>query len=422
MVRGKRTKAEGQAPKVFEASEEGAKKVKEEKDKESTCKICTTHNSFDPTICPKYIILDDKIKISTIILALPLGNNASALSKMCTFIPTFNQHAVLNRLIGLSMSQSEFNDFMTVVNFNTITQTQYVGHILNVATITVPFIQAWEKMHAKKSRGYWSDFYGVKSLQSILNAPAVLTTLGEEPGIDLILEKNVSLGCNTCVPSNAPFLQKMDKYLDDVKYFAGKYGTNGESLIANLKGPYRDLIGAAFQLRVINANKAKFIGATFNLSVADAGEENVIGNATNTAGVNANGLCRYDISVGTGTNLQLYEFKSWGQSFKNSFLTTLSIRESFANQLKAYFRNTNVGSLDQLHYYFDGREGRINETEAKQIVQKALQDKAQAWFTSTDATLISQIKLLFGVTNEEGYLIKINNLDNDVYNFVEAIK
>jgi hypothetical protein len=73
-----------------------------------------------------------------------------------------------------------------------------------------------------------------------------------------------------------------------------------------------------------------------------------------------------------------------------------------------------------------GVEGRINETEAKQIVQKALQDKVPGWIASTTdpviAALVVKLKLLFGVTTGQELIDKINDITSDKYNFVETIK
>lgn len=275
-------------------------------------------------------------------------------------------------------------------------------------------------MKEKKSAGYREDYKGIRMLRNIVVSPE-FTTLGGSAGVNLILEKNVALGCNTCLASNAPYLQKMDKYLEDIQYFASKYGTNGSGMIGELKSSFNKLIGAAFQIRVINADRERFIGARFDESVIDAGNEDDLGNITNVLEADKPSQCRFDISIGTGSGVQLYEFKSWGQNTKTAFMASTNTRAKFANQLKAYFSNENVTTLDQIHYFFDGR--RLSEKDAKEIVQKVLQERATGstgWFTSGDATLISQLKLLFEVTTEAQFVTKISSTTNTVYNFVNV--
>ncbi len=71
------------------------------------------------------------------------------------------------------------------------------------------------------------------------------------------------------------------------------------------------------------------------------------------------------------------------------------------------------------------RTSRLSLTDAKQIIQKVLRERAATWYADNTpfpngGTLATKLNLLFGVGNMTLFIDEINNLNSAVYNFVET--
>ena len=246
-----------------------------------------------------------------------------------------------------------------------------------------------------------------------------------EAGLETIIKANRGLGCNTC---NSSFMQNADEYIEDVKYYVNAHVSPTEitagGLINEIKSTYYNkVIGSAFQLRVLRSHSSLFSGAgnitSFDLSIEDS--EGADDNEDEPIENEKPSKCRYDVKVikpGAGTpqsRTHLFEFKSWGYSTISKFLNANNFnkRTQFTNQFKTYL--SNISSLDQLHYIFDGRRtynsGTLTRDKAKEILLRVFRDDPGAmWDLKTslfNGKILDDNNAL--ITERSKFILFINN-------------
>lgn len=166
------------------------------------------------------------------------------------------------------------------------------------------------------------------------------------------------LGCNPCDPSPAPYLNRMEEYLQDLKYLANNFknATGFEKVKTLLKS------GATPA-----ATTRKLEPEAFVICVLRS--ENIAGANMLEAPKTIYQGCEPDVVLTDGT---LCEFKSWKnnptneeedeEDIENKYNMGQSMFWNFKNghtgynQFKAYLSQSAVSNLNKLRYYFDERK------------------------------------------------------------------
>jgi hypothetical protein len=225
--------------------------------------------------------------------------------------------------------------------------------------INTEILQAWTKINLAKSSGYRKDWLSLSNLKD-LTATEIQNLQGEQ-SISDIMKSNSRQPCATCQVNSSTkmYLQPLDQYLLDLKYFSRFHAKDGYITAINLLKSAtlaQKLEPEAYILKIIKLE---------GLSVKEL-EKRKIG-------------CEPDVVLTDGT---ICEFKSWRinpsdlqeendveEEDYNDGNTTSSYNKSktqFENfkaghtgvkQFIAYLSLAEIDSMNKLRYYFDAKKG-----------------------------------------------------------------
>ena len=395
------TAPSGQKQVIYMGQEMYNKVYEKEKNKQQ-CQTCT---KFDQgAICQKFTALKNKVA----------NGYYTARTKLCSDLTFANVNSVLDNLNGLTFNITQLNAFLNQLNSSRANS----DHIVNkIGQFDTDILKAFKQMYAHKSIGYWADYKGLSELKQIMNNSSVKNALGDEGGINIILEKNTRLPCSTCDNTLAKmYLNPMDEYLKDVSYFAQNFTGNGASDVLNGSGIKSNQIwhveGAAFMLRVIRTMALTSSSiAGFEYKYAD-----------NDEAVSPNEK-EVDIITVNGT---LIECKSWyanGISFQHFVAGQGNSYSQFIGYLQ------NITSMSGLQYWFDVR--KATEAEIKGKFKDLLFDPAansgQGGLTPKGMDIWNIIKLKPGILSElninntnntNQFINVVSNIQSDFYDFI----
>jgi hypothetical protein len=395
----------GEAPQLVYSTAKVAERIIEKVKEQNQCKRC---ERFSQDICKKFEALQTSAGTTY----------TAAVTKLCANLPFDDVNADLDYLLAL--------DKATLYNFlGDITATSdKSAHISNkVNVIDVKALEAWRLMKDAKgaiSANYQVDFEALKQVKIVRASATFNTNVGNDAGLKALLTANKGLRCFTCENKNK-FVQFADDYIKDFKYFSDNYNaaSNASKMWNELKQPkaLKMVYGAAFQIRVLRQYSERFRGGTvsFDDTIDDDDADNPGDDEQDNEEVRSK--CRYDIKLTlSGVDSKFFEFKSWGKSTVSDFKNNPSKRVYFAKQLRTYLDKVN--NLENLDYIFDGR--RMTITESKEILQKVLIDNADAWFGTGGFFGPSKLAL-FGYDNLADFKTGLNDLNNPIYLFVNAL-
>ncbi len=223
--------------------------------------------------------------------------------------------------------------------------------------------EAWYIVYlAKGTLKYKTDFVLLKQVANMLYDGS-LEKLGGLDGLVDIIKKNVSAPCHTC-DSNKDYLEKMDKYLESVVYFANTFhnATNFRTV---------------FSKGIVSENKGQRAGAIFMLKALNRDKS-----IRPTEFEKKYSGCEADAIVGS----KIYEFKSWSprgdeeeedeeQKYDRSKSSFWNFERGYQSygQFLCYLRN--ITTLDDLEYIFDKDNIEKNgENDAENYVKLRFQN------------------------------------------------
>ncbi len=392
----------GLSPQMVYASAKVSEKIIEKVREKDGCTRCKNYSQL---ICRKFESLDAKAG----------ATYTAAVSKLCAQLSSTKVSDVLDYL--LAMDNVTLSKFLADIAAASVD----AGHIANnIAALDTKLLDAWKLMKDAKgavSGNYQVDFAALKEIKAARDDSKFNTEIGGDDGFKAALTANKGLNCATCAVKNN-FIQPAAAYVKDFRYYAANYDFEG--LWTDLKQPraLKTVYGAAFQIRVLRQYTSDFSGGTvkFDETIDDI-EPGEPDDVEDDGEVRSK--CRYDIRVvGTGAAGQdkFFEFKSWGKSMVTSFTTNTDKRAYFAKQLFTYLRKVN--SLSNLKYIFDGR--RIKIADAKAVLQQVFRDKADEWFGASGTLGAEKMNQLFNADELSEFKDKVENLNSDIYSFVNC--
>jgi Pretoxin HINT domain len=342
-------------------------------------------------ICPKIklkVVCDDMTKVLLKANQNPDPLHVLGMSAICA--SNLNQLEIgvlMVELLKNSWSAVAVGDLLkdlTVVDVNS--PSVYIS--ANISTLTVNTLSAWKLVYNAKTTDFKENYRRdntllnqVKDMLSTTNA-TMLTTLGGQTGLTIILQKHYTAPCYTC-ENNAgnSHLRYMDGYLNDIQYFVATYvsttNTNQATSVLGGKGIKNSSLwqvrGTAFMLDAIHkpVSITNFTKFEDNLAVA----------SPYTKGCNPD--AREDKKI--------IEFKSWSPEdvvteeeeesvskkspTKNMFktLATFDYKPNTYNsytQFRCYI--SNIDKMEDLIYYFDARKGKVNEGYVRDVFKRLL--------------------------------------------------
>jgi Pretoxin HINT domain/Fibronectin type III domain len=314
--------------------------------------------------------------------------HAAGMAAICGSSLTQEEIGVLMvELLKTAWTATAVSDFLkdlTVVGPNS--PNAYLS--ANINSVNVNTLAAWKLVYSAKTTNFKENYRRdiallnqVKDMLSTANA-TMLTTLGGQAGLKEILQKHYTAPCKTC-ENNAgnSHLRNMDGYLKDLQFFVSTYvsttNTNQATSVLGGKGIRNSGVwqvrGTAFMLDAIHkpVSITNFTKFEDNLAVA----------SPYTQGCNPDAR----------EEKKIIEFKSWSPEdvvteeeeesvskkspTKNMFktLATFDYKPNTYNsytQFRCYM--SNIDKMEDLVYYFDARNGKVNEGYVRNVFKQLL--------------------------------------------------